>query len=337
MPAELTALAVLVLVALAEWVHSVRCRRVAVLAFGPKGQPREWTGWVPFARVLGLAMLAWGLVVLFLLDPKVVKPRHVPEGGYRHVIVVLDVSPSMQLRDAGPAREQTRAQRAAVVVLSVLNRIVLEQARVSVVAFYNGAKPVVVDTMDMAVVKNILQDLPLDYAFDVGKTTLIEGIREAAALAKPWKEASTTILVVSDGDTVPDSGMPPMPASVSQVLIVGVGDARVGKFIDGHQSRQDAATLRQMAGRLRGVYHDANEQQLPSDHLAALAKSLPMRDDAKAGRRELALTATGTGACVLALVPLALALAGSSWQAGRNKSKASPTAARSSLATAPDG
>ena len=336
MPAELTALAVLILVALAEWLHAMRCRRVAVLAFGPSGRPREWTGWVPFARVLGLAMLSWGLVVLFLLDPKVIKPRHVPEGGYLHVIVVLDVSPSMQLRDAGPTREQTRAQRAAVVVLSVLNRIVLEQARVSVVAFYNGAKPVVVDTMDMAVVKNILQDLPLDYAFDIGKTTLLEGMREAAALAKPWKEASTTILVVSDGDTLPDSGMPAMPASVSQVLIVGVGDARVGKFIDGHQSRQDAATLRQMAGRLRGVYHDANEQHLPSDHLATLAKSLPMRDEAKAGRRELALAATGTGAVVLALVPLALALAGSSWQAGRNQSRARRVVARSSLTAVVD-
>ena len=105
---------------------------------------------------------------MFLLDPKILRPEKRPEGGYRHLVILLDVSPSMQLSDAGPGGQQTRAKRAAEILMSILNRIALEQCRVSVVAFYNGAKPVVIDTSDPEVVRNILSDLPLDQAFNVG-------------------------------------------------------------------------------------------------------------------------------------------------------------------------
>jgi Ca-activated chloride channel homolog len=317
MIAELIALAVLVLVALAEWLHARRCRRVSILAFGPSGKTRNWIAAVPIVRTAASALLAWGLVNLFLLDARLLKPRQTPEGGYRHFLIALDVSPSMQLKDAGPAGDQTRAQRASQLLRSVLDRSALDQMRVSIVAFYTGAKPVVVDTFDLEVVKNILDDLPLDVAFDSGKTAIIDGIKEAFELAKPWKKESTTMILVSDGDTVGDTGMPPLPASIAQVLVVGVGDSRSGKFIDGHQSRQDASTLRQIATRLRGTYHDGNEKHLPSQQLAALSKVLPMQDENEKGRRELSLLAVAMGAAVLAGLPVALALAGSSWQAGR--------------------
>jgi Ca-activated chloride channel family protein len=268
MIAEFTALAVVAAVALAEWLHARRVRRVARLAFGPTGKPREWTWLAPFLRTFGAAALAWGLITLFLIDPKVAKPKKTPEGGFRHLVIVLDVSPSMQLKDAGPGGMQSRAKRAAEVLMSVLNRIVLEQCRVSVVAFYSSARPVVVECKDPEVVRNILGDLPLDQAFNVGKTRILEGLNEAVNLTRGWKRGSTTLILASDGDTVPETGMPALPQSIAQVLVVGVGDARLGKFIDGHQSRQDAATLRQIATRLRGVYHDGNEKHLPSQNSA---------------------------------------------------------------------
>jgi Ca-activated chloride channel family protein len=317
MIAELIALGVFALVALAEWLHAQRCHRVAILAFGPSGKTRPWLAAAPMVRTVASTMLAWGLLNLYLLDARLLKPRQTPEGGYRHLLIALDVSPSMQLKDAGPAGEQTRAQRASELLMSVLDRSALDQMRVSIVAFYTGAKPVVVDTFDLEVVKNILNDLPLDVAFDVGKTAIIDGIKESLALAKPWKKDSTTMILVSDGDTVGDTGMPPLPASIAQVLVVGVGDSRSGKFIDGHQSRQDASTLRQVAARLRGVYHDGNQKHLPSQQLAALSKVLPMQDENEKGKRELSLLAVATGAATLAGLPVALALAGSSWQAGR--------------------
>jgi Ca-activated chloride channel family protein len=110
----------------------------------------------------------------------------------------------MQLQDSGPGAKQTRAQRATEVMTSLLQRIATDQVRISIVAFYTDAKPVVVDTFDMEVVKNALNELPLDLAFDVGKTALLQGIRQAAELAKPWQPDSTTLVVVSDGDTIPE-------------------------------------------------------------------------------------------------------------------------------------
>ena len=318
---ELIGLGVFGLVALAEWLHTRRSRRISILAFGPAGKARHWTRLVPASRALACALLAWGLVNLYWLDSRVLKPNPVPEGAYRHLLIALDVSPSMQLKDAGPGGDQTRAQRASQILTSVLERCALDQMRVSIVAFYSGAKPVVVDTFDLEVVKNILNDLPLDVAFDIGKTLIIDGIKESFELAKSWKKGSTTLILVSDGDTVGDTGMPPLPASIGQVLVVGVGDARSGKYIDGHQSRQDAWTLRQIAARLRGAYHDGNVKHLPSTQLAALSKVLPLQDTAQKGRRELSILAVATGATALAGLPVALALAGSPWQGGRGSRK----------------
>jgi Ca-activated chloride channel family protein len=115
--------------------------------------------------------------------------------------------------------------------------------------------------------------------------------------------------------------MPELPRSISRVLVVGVGDSRTGLYIDGHQSRQDASTLRQLAGRLRGEYFDVNEKHLPSAELTALAAALPLRDTADKGRRELALAAVTTGGILLAGLPVCLALAGAPWQALRRSGK----------------
>jgi len=318
---------VLLLAALGEWLHARRCRAVRRLAFGPRGEPARWTRAAPWLRIASVGLLSWGLLTLFLIQPKSARSDELlPEGGYRHLVIALDVSPSMRLADAGPQKQQSRAARGGEVLMSLLQRIALEQVRISVVAFYTGAKPVVVDTFDMEVVNNVLNELPVAVAFDPGKTSLIDGVRAAADLAKPWQPDSTTLVVLSDGDTIPDSGLPELPRSISRVLVVGVGDARTGLYIDGHQSRQDASTLRQLAGRLRGDYLDANEKHLPSDQLTALAAALPLRDTADKGRRELALAAVATGAFFLAGLPVGLALAGAPWQALRQSgSKREPT------------
>lgn len=316
MTAEWTTLAVAALAVLGEGLHARRCRRVARLAFGPMGRPRGWTSIVPACRILAVALLTWGFLQLYFLAPRANRPVLIPEGGYRHLVIALDVSPSMQIKDAGPQRQQTRAQRASQVILSMLERAALEQLRVSIVAFYTGAKPVVVDTYDIEVVRNILNDLPLEMAFDTGKTSLIAGIKESATLAKPWQPDSTTLLIVSDGDTVPDNGLPELPRAIREVLIIGVGSATSGQNIDGHLSRQDSSTLRQLATRLRGSYHDVNEKHIPSARMASLAKALPMRDAADKGQRELALGSVALGAFLLAGLPLALAFAGSSWSPG---------------------
>jgi len=91
------------------------------------------------------------------------------------------------------------------------------------------------------------------------------------------------------------------------------------------------STLRQLAGRLRGDYFDANEKHLPSAVLTALSKSLPLRDTHERGRRELALAAVGLGGFILAGLPVALAFAGCAWQAGIRSKRAPVVSTRKSF------
>jgi Ca-activated chloride channel family protein len=321
------ALAALILAALAEWVHARRVRRVARLAFGPGGRPAPWARAAPYVRVASLGALAWALATLLVIEPRRYEsgePTSTREGNPQHVLLVLDVSPSMRLVDAGPEKKQSRMQRARLIMESFFDRVPLEQFRVSVVAFYNGAKSVVTDTKDFEVVRNILGELPMHFAFPSGKTKLFDGLEEAARVAKNWNPRSATVIVLSDGDTVPGTGMPKMPASVRSVLVVGVGDPETGKFIDGKQSRQDVPALKQIAARLGGVFHNGNDKQLPSS-LIADATGLDEEDVfEKLGRREYALIVLAAGALLLGLLPVLLHFFGTSWRPGASSLPADP-------------
>jgi len=314
--AELTTCAVVIAALLAEMLHAARCRRLALLAFGPSGQSLAWARVAPVLTVAALAAMCWGLMTLMLIQPKVHTAEAVPDSELKHVMLVLDVSPSMRLQDSGTEKEQSRRQRAFSLMESFFKRIAIQQYRISVVAVYNGAKPVVVDTRDIEVVRNILDDLPMEYAFTSGKTDIFSGLQKAADLARPWNPRSTTVILLSDGDTVPATGMPKMPASVAHVLVVGVGDPVIGKFIDGKQSRQDSSTLRQIAVRLGGVYHNGNENHLSTAVIKRLTDAKGRSKLEQLTRREYALIASGIGVTIYAILPLLLHLAGTRWNPG---------------------
>ncbi len=316
MVAELVVCAAVILATAAEYWHARRVRRVALLAFGPSGKPAPWARFAPLMRVAALAAVAWGLTTLLLLTPKVHRAGEIPPHEYRHLLLLLDVSPSMKLRDAGPTGKQSRAQRATDLLQSFFERVPIQRYRTTIVAVYNGAKPVVIETTDLEVVRNILNDLPMNYAFPSGPTNIFAGLEEAARIAHPWQPGSTTVVLVSDGDTVPATGMPSMPASVAHVLVVGVGDPLAGKFIEGHQSRQDASTLRQIAVRLGGTYHNGNDKHLATDVLRQISLGGAQGVFERLTRREYALLACGGGATVLSFLPLALFLAGTRWRPG---------------------
>jgi len=321
--AGLVAVGIAILWAIAEWLHARRVRRIAPLVFGPI-QPghggsagrASWAAAAPVLRVLSAAGLAFGLVSLLLIEPAAHGKKAIEATRLRHLVVVLDVSPSMRLADAGPDGKQTRRARAATLVRSVLARVPVEQYRVSVVAVANGALPVVEDTRDPDVLANVLDDLPLHFAFKTGKTDLFAGLAKAARIAQPWSPASTTVLVVTDGDTVPATGLPRMPESVSGVVLVGVGDAAAGRFIDGHMSRQDAATLRQVAARSGGIYHDGNTRQVPTDSLVSLGMMPRRRLIDRLGLRELAIASVVGGSLLLGLLPALLASFGTRYRPG---------------------
>ena len=294
---------------------------LAALAFGPGRQPASWTRTLPFLRVAAAAALAWALTSLYQIDPKTHQGKATDPTRLKRVVLVLDVSPSMKLKDAGPNLDQTRSERAAGILQSFFERVPMEQVRLSVIATYTSAKPVGINTKDVAVVKNILTDLPLSHAFEAGSTNLFSGLTEAARVARAWPRDSTTVIVVSDGDTVPPTGMPEMLPSVNHTVLIGLGDPRAGQFINGHQSRQDAATLKQIAIRLRGVYHDGNQKHLPSDLLRDITTLEAESPFKKLTRREYALAALALGSGLLAILPLALHAFGTRYRPGLTPSR----------------
>lgn len=303
----------------AELIHAARVRRLAPLAFGPR------TGLVSLAlgaglvRVGGLTLAAFGLAVLAALPPKSHRASQLREADYKHLVLVLDVSPSMQLKDAGKGGTQKRAERAADLLQSFFDRVSAEKYKTTVIAFYTDAKMVVEDTTDREVVRNILTELPMRHAFKSGESDLFSGLKAAAKVAKPWNPGSAVVIVISDGDSVPASGMPKMPASVgTNVVLVGVGNPVSGKSVGGHQSRQDVSNLRQTAVRLNGTYHDGNEKHLPTELVSRIDERATPPGGDKFSLRERALWAIGVGCSGVGFVPLVLGLLGTGWAPGRS-------------------
>ena len=316
MVAELAALVVFVIASGAERLHAKRVRRIAALVFGPTSQSAYWTKVTPALRVLAATGLCWGLVTLMLLSPKVHVAEEIDENEMQHLLIVLDVSPSMRLEDAGKEKDQSRMKRASVVMNSFFERVNMHRYRTSVIAVYNESKRVVEDTKDMEVVRNILNDLPMHHAFSAGETDLFSGLEEARKIAKDWNPRSTTMILISDGDTVPGVGMPKMPVSIANSVVIGVGDTLKGSFINGRHSRQDVSTLRQIAIRLNGTYHNGNEKHLSTDLIDQLAVRSVENPLEKLTRREYALLACGLSAIVYAMLPWLLHHLGTRWKPG---------------------
>lgn len=305
----LIALGVLVVVSAAERLHARRIARAAHLAFGPGGRPRRWAQAAPWLRCSGTALLAWGAATLLSYDPvqSYGKPKREAS---KHLLVCMDVSPSMQLKDAGPEPEKvSRAIWSGKVVQGILDRLDTEVTRVTLYAFYTKALPVVVETFDKAVVSNALDGLPMYVAFEPGPTDMHKGVEKTLEQARVWPRDSAVLVIVSDGDSSANQAPIRLPDSIADTIVIGVGDPYRSTMVNGHSSRQDTDALKQLAARLGGYYHEGNTKHLPTRVLDKLTVVSP-RDGALPGLRELALVALGVGGSVVALLGPALVLFG---------------------------
>ncbi len=295
------AVVAMLLVGFAEWLHARRVRAVAHLAFGPDGRPAVWARLAPAVRIAGASLLALGATLLLLFDPIEVEVTPSPRAS-RQLLVVLDVSPSMNLKDAGPATEKMmRGQWAGKIMQGVLDRVDMKDTRITMVAFYSRALPMLQDTTDKSLLSNMMSGLPLYTAFVPGKTDLQAGLTEAFRLAKGWAPRSTTLIIISDGDLESAPVVPRPPPSIADSIVIGVGDPRTPTIISGHSSRQDEWTLKAIAAKLGGYYHQGNTRHLPSAVLDGL-ESIAPRVGGNAGQREIGLWSAGIGAALTAFI-----------------------------------
>lgn len=312
-----TALVAMTLVLGADYLHSRRCRLVASLAFGPKGTAREWTRAVPFLRALAVAMLAWGYTALLFTRPLEGSERKLPEDAVRHVIFALDVSPSMDgVADSGRQHGDLgsrllRSARAKELAGNMINLMAHDQISFTLLAFYNEARPVMVDCPDPALILEMM-DRPLANAFKPGETNIIEGVSLACEVAAAWPPGSTTLVILSDGDVTDDTGMPKPPESIGRILLVGVGDPQNATDINGHMSRQTRNELIKTAHRLGGSYHDGNLIDLPIHYLGDLTSPRSIPRVVIWTSREVAILMVVAGSLLLSLLPVALEYFGES-------------------------
>ncbi len=303
---------------LAEWVHARRVARVARLAFGPTGRPSAWARGAPAVRVLGIACAAWGAMVLAAYDPVGGDQTPSPRAS-KQLLIALDVSPSMLIQDAGPEPEKTtRSVQAGKIVQGVLDRLDMKETRITLVAFYTKAITVLQDTTDKNVIANMFDGLQLHVAFDGGPTDLASGVNAALEVARPWARRSTTLLVISDGDASSTLGAVTLPPAIADTIVIGVGDPHKATLVSGHSSKQETWSLKQLAARLGGIYHEGNRLHLPSEVLKKLSMISP-NPGQSLSVREAGLIALGSGAAMTALIGPALMLAGLSRKYARQR------------------
>lgn len=307
------ALAAAGLAALGEWLHGRRVARLGRLAFGPAGKPRAWTRVVPSLRVAAMAGLAWSLVTLLAFNNRV-RDRERKEGLARHLMILLDVSPSMLLADAGEGGAETRNARASAVLKSALDRVTGDNVRFSAAGFYTEARMMVKECRDRELILHLAGGTPFHITYQPGRTDILASLNKAGEFMKDWPRKSATLLVISDGGSVAPTGLKPMPSAVGEVIIAGVGDASRGTFIDGHLSRQDSASLSQLARRLGGKYFDCNVRHIPSDALRRLNAGDAGSAKWRADRRMVALLVMAGSSALLCAIPLLLEWFGGAWR-----------------------
>lgn len=303
------ALAAGLLIAGAEWLHARRVARVARLAFGESAKPRVWARLAPVARIAGVTLATWGALVLFNLDPQAPGQSLSPRAN-QQLLVCLDVSPSMLIEDAGPpGSKMTRAKWAGKLVQGILERVSDEDTRYSLIAFYTDALPMLQTSNDKNVLFNMLDGLPVYVAFEPGPTKIDAGIREAANMCKAWGRKSTTLIIITDGDVNSTAASSNLPASIADVLVLGVGDPARATMVAGHSSRQDAMSLRSLAAKLRGTYLESNQRHVPSTVMQSLSMAMPTIGTS-IGLRSAGLIALVTGTSLLAFITPMLLLFG---------------------------
>ncbi len=292
----------------AEWIHQRRIARVAYLAFGSKGRARPWVVMAPVVRVASAAMVVFGLTVLFLMEPAAIE-KEPTQLASKHLLVCLDASPSMYVADSGPDGKKKRAVWAGEVIQAILDRLDTDTTRVTVFAVYTKSIPVIEETFDMNVVRNLLDGLPLFAAFDSGPTRLSSGVNEALTYARKWGPNSATLVVISDGDSEDKIAVRSIPSSIADSIVIGVGDPTRPTMVSGHRSTQDTSSLKSLANKLKGIYHQGNNRHLPSEVLARLSMVQP-RIGEGIGLREFALGCLVAGGTFMTLIGPALLLFG---------------------------
>jgi Ca-activated chloride channel family protein len=222
--------------------------------------------------ILGAAAPEWGREIV----------RRAATGS--DVLLLVDVSASMDVRDVAP----TRLEEARREALAVLER--LEGSRVAVVAFAGDAVRLCPLTQDLGAVRLVLESLSTASVSDPG-TDLGRALRMARRVLPPGRREEQAIVLWTDGEDLERGAreaLESLAGSGIRVFAVGVGtpsgdvipvldeggratDVKRDEAGNAVRSRLDEALLRSIARRTRGGYFSASR---PGGELPRLLGSI---------------------------------------------------------------
>jgi len=211
------------------------------------------------------------------------------------VVLLVDVSASMDVRDVPPSRlEETRRE-----ALAVLER--LGGSRVGVVAFAGDAVRLCPLTLDRGAVRLVLESLTSTVVSEPG-SDLGRGLRMAARLLPGGRRSEQIIVLWTDGEDLERGARPAieeLARAGQRVLAVGVGTPAgdvvpalddEGRVVDvkrdetgaAVRSRLDEDLLRGLARRTAGAYFSASR---PGGELPRLLAALGSVSQGDRGQR----------------------------------------------------
>jgi len=167
---------------------------------------------------------------------------------------------------------------------------------------------------NVVIVRNVLDDLPIERAMASGKTDLDGAVAKAIELTRDFAPGSTTLIVVTDGDTPSPPIISALPEALDRALVLGIGDTKVGLPIDGQLSRQDTVVLNDLAADLDGTYLDVTREHVPSTAIAHLLSAPSAPASAGWTLQRIAYTLFIALAALYALLPVAQEYFGSNWR-----------------------
>ncbi|MEP7029245.1 MAG: VWA domain-containing protein, partial [Candidatus Eisenbacteria bacterium] len=232
----------------------------------------------------GLRLLALAMLVVAAAGPRWGEEVVRVSSQGSDVVLVFDVSASMDARDVPPTRLE-EARREALALLDGL-----EGDRVGVVAFAGDAVALTPLTLDLSAVRLLVETLSTDVVSTPG-SDVGRGLKTALRVLPEGDAGEQAVILFTDGEDL-EGGLASAGAAVQQrgvrVFAVGVGtpagetipvldarDHQVGVKIDASGqpvvSRLDAPALEALARRTHGRYFAANH---PGGEVGALKAAL---------------------------------------------------------------
>ncbi len=280
LPSMLFALAVVPLIAIV-WVRGQRqaARRAAALSRVAPSRPSYFGA--------ALVLLALSLAVVAAAQPRWgTRASHLSRSG-SELVVVMDVSRSMDATDAMPSR----LEAAKNAVNATIDR--LGGARVGLVVFGGSGRLRFPLTSDFQAARQVVSSLDTGQVFVTGGTSTALGLDEALNAFDFSKPAGRAVLLISDGDNLgedPSDAATKLRAAGVDLMVAGVGtpagstvpvtDPKSGKVApklgaDGKPivTRLNEPFLKAVAGAAGGRYLGAEPSAIPGlveGHLRAI-------------------------------------------------------------------